>query len=124
MKAQLDRKDALANAVVEFRAILDSELEDKRRYPRDAFKRLFDAVVAYVEATSNDELIHRSVVQSVNGLRAYLELERKRIPDNILYDADRLETILFAGYDPHFSGDEPPDLWNQILSIGPTYRLS
>ncbi|MGC4066348.1 MAG: hypothetical protein QM784_17300 [Polyangiaceae bacterium] len=67
-------------------------------------------MVAYANATANDELIHRSVVQSVHGLRAYLEVERKRIPDNILYDADRLETILFAGYDPYFEGDEPPGL--------------
>lgn len=110
MNAQLDKKNALANAVVESRALLDSGLEDKRRYPREAFKRLFDSVLAYAEATANDDMIHRSVVQSVNGRRAYLELERKRMPDNILYDTDRLETILFAAYDPYFSGDEPPDL--------------
>ena len=110
MNAQLEKKNALANAVGESRALLDIGLEDKRRYPREAFKRLFDSVVAYAEATANDELIYRNVVQSMNGLRAYLELERKRMPDNILYDADRLETILFAGYDPYFSGDETPDL--------------
>jgi len=110
VNAQLEKKNALANAVGESRALLDIGLEDKRRYPREAFKRLFDSVVAYAEATANDELIYRNVVQSMNGLRAYLELERKRMPDNILYDADRLETILFAGYDPYFSGDETPDL--------------
>ena len=107
---RVESTSSLADAVVEARSLLDRGLEDKRRYPREAFKRLFTAVVAYAEATAKDELIHRSVVQSVHGLRVYLEVERKRIPNNIPYDADRLETILFAGYDPYFEGDEPPGL--------------
>lgn len=110
MDGRVESTSSLANAVVESRSLLDRGLEDKRRYPREAFKCLFNAVVAYAKATANDELIHRSVVQSVHGLRAYLEVERKRMPDNILYDADRLETILFSGYDPYFEGDEPPGL--------------
>lgn len=110
MVGRVESKSSLADAVVECRSLLDRGLEDKRRYPREAFKRLFDAVVAYANATANDELIHRSVVHSVHGLRAYLEVERKRMPDNILCDADRLETILFAGYDPYFDGYEPPGL--------------
>ena len=70
---RVESTNSLADAVVEARSLLDRGLEDKRRYPREAFKRLFTAVVAYAEATANDELIHRSVVQSVHGLRAYLE---------------------------------------------------
>jgi hypothetical protein len=46
----------------------------------------------------------------MNGLLQSLELERKRVPGEILYQADRLESLLFAGYDPHFEGDEPPGL--------------
>ena len=37
-------------------------------------------------------------------------MERQRIPGTILPDADRLECLLFSGYDPHFEGDEPPGL--------------
>jgi hypothetical protein len=55
-------------------------------------------------------MIHKSVVRAVNGLREFLELERKRIPGDILFEADRLECELFAGYDPSFHGDEPPGL--------------
>jgi len=44
----------------------------------------------------------------MNGLLQSLELERKRVPGEILYEADRLESLFFAGYDPHFEGDEPP----------------
>ena len=46
----------------------------------------------------------------MNGLREYLAIERKRVPGRILYEADRLETEFFFGYDPHFEGDEPPGL--------------
>ena len=38
------------------------------------------------------------------------EVERKRVPGKVLYEADRLECLFFAGYDPHFEGDEPPGL--------------
>jgi hypothetical protein len=33
--------------------------------------------------------------------------KRKRIPGNVLFEADRLECQLFGGYDPKFDGDEP-----------------
>jgi len=45
-----------------------------------------------------------------NGLREYLAVERKRVPGDVLFEADRLECQLFAGYDPSFEGDEPPGL--------------
>jgi hypothetical protein len=60
--------------------------------------------------TEHDTLIHKSVTRAVNGLREYLEVERKRVPGDILFEADRLECQLFAGYDPSFEGDEPPGL--------------
>ena len=55
-----------------------------------------------------DRLIHREVVGAINGLVDFLRVERKRIPGDILAEADRLETLVFAGYDPYFEGDEPP----------------
>ena len=55
-------------------------------------------------------MIHKSVARAVNGLREYLAVERKRIPGNVFFEADRLECMLFVGYDPSFEGDEPPGL--------------
>ena len=55
-------------------------------------------------------MIHRNVVRSVHGLVDYLQDERKRVPGEVLAEADRLKCLLFAGYDPHFDGDEPPGL--------------
>jgi hypothetical protein len=43
-------------------------------------------------------------------LREFLSVERKRIPGTVIADADRLESLLFSGYDPYFDGDEPPGL--------------
>jgi len=59
---------------------------------------------------SSDPLIHRSVAGAVNGLLDFLEVERKRVPGDVLRDAERLQSLLFSGYDPHFDGDEPPGL--------------
>jgi hypothetical protein len=42
-------------------------------------------------------MVHKSVVQAVNGLREFLQVERKRIPGNVLFEADRLECQCFAG---------------------------
>jgi hypothetical protein len=50
------------------------------------------------------------VPRTVHGLVDYLRVERKRVPGEVLFEADRLECLLFAGYDPHFEGDEPPGL--------------
>jgi len=47
---------------------------------------------------------------AVNGLVQYLQCERKKVPGDVLWEADGLECLLFGGYDPHFDGDEPPGL--------------
>src|SRR5215471_13026076 len=85
-------------------------LSNKRRYPVEQFRAFWDAGKRYAELTKNDPLIHRKVVAAINGLREFLEVERKRIPGTIIADADRLESLLFSGYDPYFEGDEPPGL--------------
>jgi len=73
--------------------------------------RSFAAVVRqYAEATREDEMLHRGVVSAVNGLVQYLQYERKKVPGTVLWEADRLECLLFGGYDPHFDGDEHPGL--------------
>ena len=64
----------------------------------------------YIQMTEKDELIHKSVASAVNRLCESLQVERKRIPGDILFEADWLECQLFSGYDPSFEGDEPPGL--------------
>lgn len=103
-------KDALAKKVVE--TWLDFEFERRRGkpYPKKEFYAFFNLAWAYAEATRRHRLIHRTVVGIMNGLVEGLEVERKRVPGKILYDADRLESLFFCGYDPYFEGDEPPGL--------------
>jgi hypothetical protein len=43
-----------------------------------------------------------------DGLKDIVGVGRKRIPDQVPWDAGRLECLVFSGYDPHFEGDEPP----------------
>lgn len=103
-------KDRSAEEVVELRAVFDGALETKRKYPVQEFRAFVEGVRRYIRMTEKDRLVHQSVVRSVNGLREYLQGERKRVPGSILYEADRVECQFFAGYDPYFDGDEPPEL--------------
>jgi hypothetical protein len=101
-------KDALAKEV--FDAWLDFQVEvsPKKRYPREKFYAFFHLAWRYAEMTRRHRLVHRKIVGIMNGLVEGLDVERKRVPGKILYDADRLETLFFCGYDPYFEGYEPP----------------
>jgi hypothetical protein len=103
-------KEALAAIIGERWADFQMALSNKRKYPAQEFKTFAQAVRSYIEQSRDDPLVHRKVVQVVNGLADCLKEERKRIPKEILEEADRLECLMFAGYDPHFEGDEPPTL--------------
>lgn len=103
-------KDKLARQVADLRVTFDLALSNKRKYPVQEFKAFVRSARSYIQLTADDLMIHKSVVQAVNGLREFLQVERKRIPGDILFEADRLECQLFAGYDPNFDGDEPPGL--------------
>lgn len=74
------------------------------------FRSFVEAVRRYIELSKGDPLIHRKVAQAINGLADFLEVERKRVPGDVLSEAERLECLLFGDYDPHFEGDEPPGL--------------
>lgn len=89
---------------------LASHFPTKRKYPVQEFKAFVQATRRYIEITQDHPLIHRSVASAVNGLREYLAVERKRVPGDVLSEADRLECQLFAGYDPSFEGNEPQGL--------------
>jgi hypothetical protein len=82
----------------------------KAQVPHSAVSSLWSAATRYAELTKSDALIHRSLAAAVNGIVEFLGEERKRVPGDILLDAERLECLLFGGYDPHFVGDEPPGL--------------
>jgi hypothetical protein len=104
-------KDRLAMSVTDRHCEFEEALARNRRaYPIREFGLFAEAIRTYVERTRSDRMIHRKVAQSVHGLVDYLQTERKRVPGEVLSEADRLECLLFAGYDPHFAGDEPPGL--------------
>jgi hypothetical protein len=82
----------------------------KWKYPAEEFLSFVKAARRYIDLTRDDPLIDRKVAKAISGLREFLQGERKRVPGKILYEADRLECLLFGGYDSHFGGDEPPGL--------------
>jgi hypothetical protein len=113
-------KDALAAIVEERWVDFQMSLSDsKRKYPAQQFKKFAQAVRSYIEQSRDGPLVHRRVVQVVNGLADCLKEERNRIPNEILEEADRLECLMFAEYDPHFGGDEPPEVrgWLTLVRV-------
>lgn len=46
----------------------------------------------------------------MNGLTDFVTAERRRVPEQVVRDAERLESLLFSGHDPYFEGAEPPSL--------------
>jgi hypothetical protein len=84
-------KDRLATRVVDlwrsFQLVLT---ESKRKYPVQQFFSFASGVRQYTELTRRDRLVRRDVAVVMNGLLESLELERKRVPGEILYEADRL----------------------------------
>ena len=82
----------------------------KAQVPDPAVSSLLVGSNTLRELTKSDSLIHKSLAAAVNGLVDFLGAERKRVPGEILRDAERLECLLFGGYDPYFVGDEPPGL--------------
>jgi hypothetical protein len=103
-------KDRLAAEVAERWIDFKIALSDKRRYPHQEFRQFWEAGRKYAELTKDDTLIHRTVVVAVNGLTDFLAVERKRVPEAVIRDAQRLESLVFSGYDSYFEGDEPPEL--------------
>ena len=104
------KQDRLAKEVVVLSTSFKMALSNKRKYPMSEFKSFVAAAKRYIEALGKDPLIHRDVVSAISGLREFLEIERRRVLGEVLYEADRLECLFFAGYDPRFDGDEPPGL--------------
>ena len=98
-------KDRIARQTADLRVTFDMALSNKRKYPMAEFKAFVQSARHYIQITADDPMIHKSVVRAVNGLREFLQVERKQLPGDILFEADRLECQLFAGYDPSFDCD-------------------
>ena len=107
-------KDRLAAEAMECWADFQDALSsDKRKYPIQQFKAFWAVTKRYAELTRSDPLIHRSLAGAVNGLNGFLEVERKRVPGQVLPDAERLECFLFGGYEPAIRGRRTPRTVNE-----------
>jgi hypothetical protein len=102
------QKDA-EKAVLDAWTLFQAGLINRGPYPMRELELLFAAVTSYTKAMSGSEFIHKSIAGALRSFGESLELERKRVPGSALALADRLECILFDGYDPYSEGDAPPD---------------
>jgi hypothetical protein len=103
-------KDRLAAEFKERWIDFQMALSDKREYPVQPFRVAWEIGRRYAEMTKTDTMVHRVVVSAVNGMTDYLICERKRVPEEVVLKAQRLESLVFDGYDSYFEGDEPPGL--------------
>src|SRR3954463_7392457 len=71
-------KDRLAKQVADLRVAFDLALSDKRKYPVTEFNAFVRSARNYIKITAGDVMVHKSVVQAVNGLREFLQVERQR----------------------------------------------
>jgi len=85
-------------------------LSNKRAYPSAEFDSFAASARRYIQAVGREPLIHREVVNVINGLVEFLTVERRGVPDAIILEANRLEYLFFSGQDPQFEGDEPRGL--------------
>ena len=74
-------KDRLAKQVAELRIAFDLALSDKRKYPVTEFNAFVRSARDYIKITAGDAMVHESVVQAVNGLKAFLQVERSGFPE-------------------------------------------
>ena len=86
-------KNRLAEEVVELWVSFEMALSNKRKYPAAEFTSFVASARRYLESIGRDPLIHREVVNAINGLADFLSVERKRVPGTILYEAERLECL-------------------------------
>jgi len=107
---QKSEKNRLAEEVVDRWVSFQMALSNKIKYPAGEFNAFATSVRRYVAGIGRDPLIHREIASAINGLVDFLKVDRRRVPDAVVYEASRLESLLFSGYDPHFEGDEPPGL--------------
>jgi len=103
-------KDRLAAEFEERWVDFQMAVSDKRKYRVQQFRIAWEIGRRYAEMTKNDAMIHRTVVSAVNAMTDYLTCERKRVPEEVVLKAQRLESLVFAGYDSYFEGHEPSGL--------------
>ena len=103
-------KDRLAKQVADLRIAFDLALSDKRKYPVTEFNAFVRSARNYIKITAGDAMVHKSVVQAVNGLRSSCKWNESGSPEIFCSKRTDLNLSFFAGYDPSFDGDEPPGL--------------
>ncbi len=102
--------EQLAEDILEKWGAFQHALAGRGSFPINEVNGFSELVWAYLKLTKDDGLVNREIARVLHELESDLQLSDREVPSEILYEADRLERLFFAGYDPYFEGDEPPGL--------------
>jgi hypothetical protein len=103
-------KDRLAEEAMGFWHDFQAALSPKKKFPMQQFRAFWKSAKRYAEYTKSDSEIHRELASAVHELVTTIGWAGKSVQDGVLWEIQRLECLVFDGYDPHFEGDEPPGL--------------
>ena len=85
-------------------------LSDKRKYPVQQFRIVWEIGRRYAEMTEQDALSHGVVVSVASAITDYLTCDRKPVSEEVVPKVQRLESLVFAGIRLLFQGHEPSGL--------------
>jgi hypothetical protein len=103
-------KDRLAAEAMERWYDFQRVCRPKKKFPVREFRAFWPVAKRYAELTRTDKVIHRDLATAVHELTTVYGWASKTPEDGAIAEIQRLECLIFDGYDPHFEGDEPPEL--------------
>ena len=103
-------KDRLAAETMERWRDFEHGCRPKKKFPIREFRAFWSVAKRYAELTRSDKAIRRDLATAVHELTTVYGWASKTPENEAIADIQRLECLVFHGYDPHFDGDEPPEL--------------
>ena len=103
-------KDRLAAEAMDLWWEFERAYTKKLKFPMEQFRAFWIATRRYAELTRSDTEINKALAGAVHELASTFGWSGKTVESNVVADIERLECLLFDGYDPYFEGDEPPGL--------------
>jgi hypothetical protein len=103
-------KDQLAAEAMDRWHDFERACRPKKKFPMREFRAFWLLAKQYAELTRSDKTIRRDLATAVHELTTVYGWASKAPENEAIADIERLECLVFCGYDPHFEGDEPPEL--------------
>jgi len=103
-------KDQLAADAMESWHRFERACHPKKKFPMREFRAFWSLAKQYAELIRSDKMISRDFATAVHELTTIYGWASKTPENEAIAEIERLECLVFAGYDPYFEGEEPPEL--------------